>query len=473
MGPGAGLRHTGPAAGLRQGGGAPVGARQLGGGARLGGGTVGPIAHPGVVAGGGSRLGGVNRAGITSRPYAGNSLNYGNRSFNLAQSNYRPAFYGHGLYHGYWNGNYGFGGGYGGGWGGYGPGWGYGGGWGYGPGYGLGLGLGLGLGYGFAPLGWGYGGWGLGSMAYNSGYLGYSNPYYNGSFGGYDYAQPIPVDYSVAPTAVGAEGNTADAALNAAVEAFKQNDYDAALDIVNKGVAQFPNDSVLHEFRALVLFARRDYQQAAATIHSVLAIGPGWDWTTLASLYTSIAIYTEQLRALEEFTRANPQDGGGHFLLGYHYMSAGHAAAAAKQFQQVVTLVPGDRVAADLTKMLSAPSADQQPTPQPPVETQTATPEATPVDPATLVGTWQAAREDGSKFELTLTPDSKFTWKFSMKGQKPQEFSGTYTVETNVLALERQEGGSLIGQVTPGAAGKFNFRLVGAPPEDKGLNFGR
>jgi hypothetical protein len=75
------------------------------------------------------RFYGGNFAGITSRPYAGNSLNYGNHSFNLAHSSYRPAFYGHGLYHGYWNGNYGFGGGYGGGWGGgYGTGWGYGGG---------------------------------------------------------------------------------------------------------------------------------------------------------------------------------------------------------------------------------------------------------------------------------------------------------------------------------------------------------
>jgi tetratricopeptide (TPR) repeat protein len=453
-----------------------VGAQHPAGGARLGGPVVGAIAHPGVGAGAGRQFGGANRAGITSRSYAGNALTYGNQSFNLANSNYRPAFYGHGLYHGYWNGNYGFGGGYGGGWGGgYGPGWGYGGGWGYGPGYGL-LGLGMGLGYGLAPLGWGYGGWGLGGLAYNSGYLGYSNPYYDGSFGGYNYAQPIPVDYNASPIAAGAEGNPADALLNAAVAAFKQNDYDAALDIINKGIAQYPTDSVMHEFRGLVLFARGDYQQAAATIHSVLAIGPGWDWTTLASLYTNIVIYTDQLRALESYVRANPQDGGSRFLLGYHYMTAGHPDAAARQFQQVVTLVPGDRVAGDLLKMVSPPPAAtaEQPAPQPPAETQpAAAPTATPVDPATLVGTWKAAREDGSQFELTLTPEKSFTWKFSPKQQPAQAFTGTYTVEVNVLALEKKEGGSLIGEVTPAGAKKFNFRLVGAPPEDKGLDFSR
>jgi hypothetical protein len=95
------------------------------------------------------------------------------------------------------------------------------------------------------------------------------------------------------------------------------------------------------------------------------------------------------------------------------------------------------------------------------------------VDPATVVGTWQAARDDGSKFALTLTPDSKFTWKFSMKDQKPQEFSGTYTMQVNVLALEKAEGGSLIAEVKPSSPKGFNFKLVGGPPEDKGLDFGR
>ena len=423
-----------------------VGARPPGGGARLGSGAAGAIAHPGAIAGAGRRFEGSNRAGITSRPYAGNALNYG-------------------------NGNYGFGGGYG-GWGGYGPGWGYGGGWGYGPGYGLGLGLGLG--YGLAPLGWGYGGWGLGGLAYNSGYLGYSNPYYNGSFAGYNYTQPIPVDYSASPTAVAAEGNPADATLNAAVAAFKQNDYDAALDIINKGIAQYPTDSVMHEFRALVLFAKGDYQQAAATIHSVLAIGPGWDWTTLASMYPNVVIYSDQLRALEVFVREHPQDAAAQFLLAYQYTSGGHPDAAARQLQQVVTLVPGDRVAADLLKMLSTPPAGQQaataeqPPPQPAAETQ---PAARPIDASTLVGSFHAARADDSKFELTLTKDATFTWKFSPKQQPAQEFSGTYTVEGNVLALERKDGGSLIGEMTPGGAKKFNFRLVGAPPEDKGLDF--
>ena len=41
-----------------------------------------------------------------------------------------------------------------------------------------------------------------------------------------------------------------------------------------------PNDASLHEFRALVLFALGQYEQAAATLYAVLSNGPGWDWTT-------------------------------------------------------------------------------------------------------------------------------------------------------------------------------------------------
>ena len=352
---------------------------------------------------------------------------------------------------------------------------------GYGGGYG-GYGGGYG-GYGYRPFGWGLGGWGLGSLIYNSGYLGYSNPYYNNSyssFGNYNYSQPIPVSYNSSMVVADYDPNSASEVLNNADAAFKQNDYDAALDIINKGLAQYPDDAVLHEFRALVLFARRDYQQAAATIHSVLAVGPGWDWTTLSSMYASVSIYTEQLRALEGFTKENPQDAASRFLLAYHYMSCGHPDAAARHLQQVVKLMPNDRVAVDVLKMVSAPQAGQpgqpvdtaqQPTPQPPQDP--ARPAVKPVDPATLVGVWKAARPDGSKFDLTLTDDAKFTWSFSQKDQPAQAFGGTYSVEGNVLALERKDGGSLIAEVTPGGEAKFNFKLLGAPQEDPGLNFSR
>jgi len=378
---------------------------------------------------------------------------------NLAANGYNPAYANHSAYHGYWNGNYG------------GSPWGYGlaYGAGYNRGYNTGYGYGPGYGYGYPgfyrPLGWGLGAWGLGTLAYNSGYLGYANPYYTSS-SVYNYAQPIAVTASTQDAA------PADEALNAAVAAFKLNDLDKALDLVNQGIAKTPSDAVLHEFRALVLFAKADYQQAAATIHSVLAVGPGWNWTTLSGLYADLSLYTAQLRALELNVRSHPQDGAAQFLLAYHYLIGGHNDAAARQLQNVVTLSPTDRVAADLLKMISKPSADQS-IATPPLPTGGAASTTQPVDPSMLVGTWAASRDDGSQFALSLTQDEQFTWKFTPKGQKPQEMAGKYTLDGEVLALETEEGGALVATVTPGAGEKFNFKLVGASEEDPGLNFSR
>jgi len=210
--------------------------------------------------------------------------------------------------------------------------------------------------------------------------------------------------------------NVADSEFNNAVAAFRLNDYDAALDITNKAIVQSPDDAVLHEFRSLVLFAKQDYQQSAATIHSVLAVGPGWDWTTLSGMYSSVPVYTEQLRALERFTKSNPDDAGSRFLLAYHYLSCGHSAAATAQSQQVVKLMPGDRVAADVLKMLAppeaaAPVADSPPAPGTRSGEADTTTAPRSLDPQTLVGTWSAVRDDGSRFGLTLTEDRNFTWR--------------------------------------------------------------
>ena len=87
------------------------------------------------------------------------------------------------------------------------------------------------------------------------------------------------------------------------------------------------------------------------------------------------------------------------------------------------------------------------------------------------MGSWKAARADGSTFDLNLTNASTFNWSFAQKGQPAQAFGGTYTVEGNVLALERKDGGSLIAEVTPAGDSKFNFKMLGAPEDDKGLDF--
>ncbi|MBA4019043.1 MAG: hypothetical protein C0483_17890 [Pirellula sp.] len=420
---------------------------------------------------------------------AGRNLNGGAGNFNRAYSmnGYGLGGYGLGGYSGYGAGyGSGYGSGYGLGGGGGGLGGlgsllqvgmalaGYGGGLGgsglggYGGGYGLG-GLGgyggNGL-YGGYPLGWGLGG-GLGNMAYGSGYLPYSNPYYATNMTGYNYSQPIQVAAVVAPNP------TSQQLFDTAVAQFKAGDYTTALTSVDNAISQNPSDPVMHEFRALDLFALKNYQASAATIHSVLAVGPGWNWETLSSLYPDVNVYEAQLRSLEQAATAQQNAADLHFLLAYHYMSEGHADAASQQLAHVVKLAPTDRLAADLLKMNSV-SQTADATPAPPVEptAQQATPEPKAIDPGALVGTWHATRPDGSKFDLNIDNDNKFTWKVDQQG-KQQNMTGTFDIAKDLLALQSDTAGSMVGHVTQTGSNQFTFKLLGAPADDQGLAFSK
>jgi len=422
-----------------------------------------------------------NVGNVVNRFYNGNSLNAG-------VGLYQPAYTRHAGYHGSWNGNHGNhgpqgGSGYNNGfYSGLGFGGGYGianGNWGYGDSFGNLNGLGYdGLGgfggYGYRPLGWGLGGWGLGSLAYGSGYLGYSNPYYvNSGVSVYNYSQPIPVTYRIENSPRNVNSVSVEQMFAGAVAAFKRNDYDSALARTNQGISQFPDDAVLHELRALIYFAQGDYQGAAGTIHSVLAVGPGWDWTTLVGMYSDVAVYTAQLRALELYVRSNPQDAGPQFLLAYQYMSCGHPESAATYLRSVVRLMPNDRVAIDLLQMLSStiPDAFNTATPSEPFGSNVPKSNAAAIRSETLFGTWTASRSDSSKFVLTLANDSRFSWRFTPQGHDTQTFEGTYMLENDVLSLNRNEGGTLVASLTQGSPKQFNFRLMGAPKEDQGLTF--
>jgi len=370
---------------------------------------------------------------------------------------------------------------------GYRPWWGGYGGWGRGSNLGLAL-LGLGLGYnnwgwgGYGyPYGysygnqWGYGGW------LNSGY--YYNPYYSTplTLGTtvIDYSQPL---YTVAvddSTIVEEPDYTVVMSdFDAAREAFRLGDYNAALDSVHLALQSSPNDTALHEFRALVLFAQGNYREAAATLHAVLANGPGWDWATMSALYPSVDVYTVQLRALEEFTRANPDSADGLFVLGYHYMTEGYQDAGIKKFQRVVQLEPKDMLAqrivesavgdsSTITSTTEAPPAEAPPTAA--ADTAAA---GTPVNVDVIRGDWNATQEDGSKFNLSLGADNQFTWTFA-QGDKSSSMQGKYSVSNDLLILEPDSGPPMIGRVADAGSGGFRFRMVGTPEEDPGLQFSK
>ena len=248
---------------------------------------------------------------------------------------------------------------------------------------------------------------------------------------------------------------------------FKRGDYPMALSEADRAIALMPNDPLMHEFRALCLFAMKDYAQSAAATYAVLSVGPGWDKTTLEGLYNNMAVYQTQLHALEAYRDANPKVGNAHFLLAYHYLLAGSSDKAIAELETVVKLEPKDRLAAQLLQGLSSPEED----PDGP-ELQQPTPTAVPVDAASLPGEWTAKRSDGATIALKLTADHKFNWTVSGQ-EKPQKLSGTYTFADNYLILSATGQNALVGQVSMESADKLTFKLAGGSPHDPGLTFVR
>lgn len=237
--------------------------------------------------------------------------------------------------------------------------------------------------------------WGAGVGAGTALWLGapattvvYSNPYYVGGTvvddSPYDYSQALPAPaesqaaaqtfnpYDTTPAPAPAVATPAKPAVppeatsnfDAARAAFKQGDYAKAEKLVDKAIQALPSDATLSEFRALVLFAEKKYQAAAATIHSVLAAGPGWDWDTVVSLYPDVDTYTKQLRALEAYQKDHPKDAAASFLLAYQYLMTGYNDSAVTQLENVVKNQPNDDLAAQMLKSLKQ-GKDTAPPPAP------------------------------------------------------------------------------------------------------------
>ena len=326
-------------------------------------------------------------------------------------------------------------------------------------------------------------GWALNSVGYMFGTSGYINPYYDAAYSSaapYDYSQPIvmysepveapaPVSQATAEAAPLPPGVSQEALnqFEQARSASGQGDYKQALGLANQALKSMPSDATLHEFRAMCLFALGQYREAAATLNAVLAVGPGWDWTTMASLYPDVEVYTAQLRKLEAYVKANPTAADARFVLAYHYLTTDSAEAAARQLSYVVNSMPNDAVAKQLYDMLTYKSSGEvKPKPEP------TSPTGPKVAVEGLVGTWKAKGPSNSGFEMTLTKEGGFTWKYS-QDKKQQVVRGAFAVDGNTLAMEPATGGVMLAELTPHGASAVDFKMIGAPASETPLRFTR
>ena len=208
------------------------------------------------------------------------------------------------------------------------------------------------------------------AIPWSWGYWPYYNPYCTGPIvdGGVtiDYSQPIVVAQAAAPPRQRVRpprSRRRPCSMRRGMPSCRATTDRVAQ--VDQAIALVPNDTVLHEFRGLALFALGRYKEAAAADYAVLSAGPGWDWTTLSSLYPNVDVYTEQLRALEQYAKAYPAASEARFLLAYHYLTCGYTDAAAAQLKEVVRLNPKDQLSAQLLASISAPGTAEQAAPSP------------------------------------------------------------------------------------------------------------
>jgi tetratricopeptide (TPR) repeat protein len=349
----------------------------------------------------------------------------------------------------------------------------------------------------YAPIVWSGVGWGLGYATSSSWGYGpsYYNPYYDSAAAApiYDYSQPVYVTSYEAPqtyadpaaTTVPAntlppqpqeppENQQAMQLFDAGMAAFKAGNYGQALSSYDDALKLMPSDPVLHEVRALSLFALGRYKESAATLNALLASSPGMDWTSMSSLYGSVDDYTSQLRKLETYVKGHPEDPSAMFVLAYHYLVTGHNDSAVRALQAIVKLQPKDTTAQRMLAALAPPEtlpATATPDSPPPQAPDAATP--TPEGPQTdLVGKW-LAKSDGATVELAIDDNSQFTWKVTPTGKPPVEVKGQVATTSDSLVLETKDQGSMAGQVKSAGPDKFSFALAGMPKSDAGLVFER
>jgi tetratricopeptide (TPR) repeat protein len=314
----------------------------------------------------------------------------------------------------------------------------------------------------------------------------------------FDYSKPIGV---LEPPPEPAAVDTAQETLAGARESFKAGDYARALALADQALAQTPNDPILHEFRALALFALKRYKEASATVYAVLTAGPGWNWATMVGLYPDADTYIRQLRELEADLRQNPGSAYGRFLLAYHYMIQGHKDEAAAQFRQVVQLEPQDRLSERFASALGAETPEPPKLPAQLVAQAGGTAAARPVDlaqagvgdtplarpegepgrpedvppppppPENLQGQWSARPNEKMSIALTLNPDGTFAWAVTQNG-KSQTLEGWAGFQDQVLTLAQETGPPLVGKVALDPSGnRFAFKPPGTPASVAGLSF--
>ena len=145
--------------------------------------------------------------------------------------------------------------------------------------------------------------------------------------------------------------------VQAAQKSFREQDYAKASSIMDDVLKLQPKSSSAYQFRALIHFAGKDYDQAAADVYDTLLRGPIWQWETIRSLYESRDEYVRQYTELARAAAKDDDSMSKHFLLGYHHLALGHLGEGQKELARVLEIQPNEPLT---TKFLAAVEKQQK-----------------------------------------------------------------------------------------------------------------
>lgn len=164
-------------------------------------------------------------------------------------------------------------------------------------------------------------------------------------------------------------------------------------------------------------------------------------------------------------------------LLAYHYLVAGYNDETIAELKEALRMEPSDQISANLLAMLGGSSNAKSSSSSAPTsaEPSPAPAEDAPIvqlDPEKLFGTWTAQRKGNPPIVLTLNQGQQFTWTVG-QGDSQRVMKGEFSLGGDNLALQPEGNNAMVGTVSKVSAQGFNFRVVGAPPGDQGLDFTR
>ena len=139
-----------------------------------------------------------------------------------------------------------------------------------------------------------------------------------------------------------------------AEQAFRENRYEDAIRQSTHAVIEDGENGKLHLFASQIFFALGDYRASAAAIQRGASLLDRSEWGYVVENFKQFyrgKDYVNQMDALVQFTKENPDIPFVHFLRGYHYKYLGYDEAARAPLARAVELESQDRLAAELLVM--------------------------------------------------------------------------------------------------------------------------